>query len=284
MAADARSHGTKGAGIVNHDAPSRAGTNVRSAASGHGTRPIHAATAHVQSASATPIAGGIDRRESWISPNPASIQPAHCQPAERSRARIASFLDEVVGACRASAISTDDWASASAKRIVPHRPLPRTVSTGSSAMSANAGVAGCPSIAAPSSKSALARAVSWWGAAVGVALRPSAASTLSNPHSNGVGPAPSGPSSTYRLTKGCSSASVASMALLKMSGSPRPSRCCRRSSDCRACVSRSGAKNAFRMRSRASVSATGIRDMSTAVPDSPRRQSRSRRSGSTTPP
>ena len=62
MTAHASNHSTNGAGSVNHHAPSRPGTNARSAASGHGTRPIHAAIAQRASASATPTAGGMDRR------------------------------------------------------------------------------------------------------------------------------------------------------------------------------------------------------------------------------
>ena len=64
---------------------------------------------------------------------------------------------------------------------------------------------------------------------------------------SGIGPASSGPSSMYRSTNGCSSAFVASTALLRASKSPRPSRCCRRSSARRVCASRSGARNASRV-------------------------------------
>jgi hypothetical protein len=55
-----KSHSTNGAGGENHHAPSRPGMNARSDASGQGTRPAHAATAHAASESAMPKAGGID--------------------------------------------------------------------------------------------------------------------------------------------------------------------------------------------------------------------------------
>jgi hypothetical protein len=105
-------------------------------------------------------------------------------------------LDEVVGACRASAISTDDWASASGKRIVPHRPLPEpfrqeqrdVCQRRRRRMSVDCG-------AKQQKRIGPCRLVV--GAAVG-SLAPQRGFDLVNPHSNGVGPAPSGPSSTYR--------------------------------------------------------------------------------------
>ena len=150
MAADASSQSTNDAGSANHDAPSRPGTNARSAASGHGTRPIHAATAHVPSASAMPMRGR-DRSARKLDQPESGEHPARPLPARRSAssARIASFLADVVGAWRASAISTDVCASASGSGPRRNRPLPLTGSTGKSAVSANAGVAGWPSRAAP---------------------------------------------------------------------------------------------------------------------------------------
>src|SRR5207302_7436064 len=88
---------TKGAGAVNHHAPSRPSTNARSLASGHGTRPSHAAAPHTASAIATPVAGAIDRRLNCSKPNPASIQPAHCHPADCNKPRIASFFVAIAG-------------------------------------------------------------------------------------------------------------------------------------------------------------------------------------------
>ena len=89
---------TYGAGAVNHPMPSRPSANARSVASGHGTRPSHAAALQTASADATPIAGASDRRLNCSMPNPASIQPAHCQPADCNKPRIASFFVAIAGA------------------------------------------------------------------------------------------------------------------------------------------------------------------------------------------
>ena len=48
--AAANSHSTKFAGIASGYADSRASTSERPEANGHGTRPIHAAAAHIASA------------------------------------------------------------------------------------------------------------------------------------------------------------------------------------------------------------------------------------------
>ena len=82
------------------------------------------------------------------------------------------------------------------------------------------------------------------------------------------------------------SLSVASIALPSASRSPRPSRCCRRSSATFACASRSGARNAFRARARASASGRGNRSASgrRGFGSPGRRQRRSRTGGSARPP
>ena len=64
-----------------------------------------------------PCAASPVRRLSCSSRSPASIHPAHCQPAVRSSARMAAFFASLVAAARASLVSAATRASASTDPI-----------------------------------------------------------------------------------------------------------------------------------------------------------------------
>ena len=220
---------------------------------------------------------------------PASSPPTASPPNAGGRASRRSW-PRAPGACRASAISVDACASASGRRSVA---APAFAAHGLDRQQGDVGerrrggvsierggeqqqrirarglAGGIRGTCTFPPNGAARRAPQGASALIGqcccpaeVVSRVSEPSTRSKAHSRGIGPAPSGASSTYRLTKGRSSASVASMALLSTSKSPKPSRCCSRSSARRACVSLSGARNAVRVRARASVSACGNRERS----------------------
>ena len=189
-AAVARSAVTKPAGIASQRASRRPTSNVRSCANGHGTRPAHAAPAHVASASETPTAAGSRVRLSFTRTRPASIHPAHCQPALVSSSRIASFFARNRSARRASAISSEPCASASGRDSDWQLVRLTDEGAGSVAEAATLPVRVSPSIAAASSRSA------FWP--VAGALRSSLVrfdervtpATWSNAQASGRGPEP----------------------------------------------------------------------------------------------
>ena len=151
---------TNGAGAAKNVLATRPGWKSRSAPKGHGTRPIHAASAQTKSASAMPASATRPRRLSLSSSSPASIHAAHCQPAVRSRSRIAWFFAACRRAARASPMTAADWASASPSANPAQGPLAAYAVPGRFAVAAIAGTAPSPSSAAPSSSSVVAGAAS----------------------------------------------------------------------------------------------------------------------------
>ena len=247
---------TKPAGPLHGSTSSRAGSNARSA-NGHGTRATHAASDHSASAAAAPAAGLTRVRLHSSSARPSSIAPAHCQPAERSSSRIASFLRELSSDSRASVIRAEAVLSAVGKPCAPHAPADGALVAGSSAVCASASLAACPSRAAASSSTAFARAICAPASPVdGVA---SADSTRRAAQITGAGPASSPCCSRKRSTNGRVCASIDAIASDSPRSSPRPSRCCSLSSSMRAWAFRTGSMKASRMRDSASLKTSGMR-------------------------
>jgi hypothetical protein len=247
---------TNVAGGVCHDASARPRTKSWPPESGHGTRAAHAAAAHTASAAATPSAGRAACRLQTTKKKPSAIAAAHCVPAPRVSARIASFLRALSSELRASAKSAAVAAIASPPLA---HDAPRGIG-GSSAVAASAAVAARPSIAAASSSTALARVRST--SAAGASARAGRAANDDSiqraAQRSGAGPAPAPCVSWKRSTKGATSDSIAAIASARSRTAASPSRSSLASDRARSSAARSGRANASVARPIATASGTGI--------------------------